>query len=208
MDYYDTADKVPCQGLHDRKYEVLYDDGNAGTTTPRKLWLDSRQKGKLTYKTPDGEQIHTTCECCTEYAEWKKAHSTAAKALQHIADIPCYYKVCDEQVRVHSLIYQRTIRALHSAPKGACVGTASQSGPHPYTCEACEALQHGKDSQLLYKLLRASKLKYPRSKQSKPSQRGIRHKYCSKAQLESALQHRKDQGKTQSKKLTRLLQAN
>lgn len=199
--------EVPCKGLFDRKFEPLYEDGNAGATTARKLWIDSRKNGE-TYETPDGEQVCTTCDCCTEYASWKKTHCTAAQALQQIADIPCYYKVCNEQVKIHTQVYQGTIRALHMAPKGACRGIASCSGPHPYTCEACEALQHGKNSQLLHKLLRASNLKHPRSEQNRACHRGISHKYCSKVQLESALQSRKAQADYQSKSLALLSQAN
>lgn len=48
--------EVPCKGLFDRKFEPLYDDGNAGATTARKLWIDSRKSGE-TYETPDGEQV-------------------------------------------------------------------------------------------------------------------------------------------------------
>ena len=60
-----------------------------------------------------------------------------------ITDIPCYYKVCDEQVTVGNDVLQGTIRA---APRGECRGVALVSGSHPYVCEACEALQHGKNS--------------------------------------------------------------
>ena len=158
--------------------------------------------------TSDGEQVHTICDCCTEYAQWKKTHPIPAKALQQVADIPSYYKVCDEVVNVHQHTYQGTIRALHLAPKGPCKGVASRSGLHPYTCDACEALQHGRDSQLLHKLGRASKLKHPRSEQNRGTHRGISHKYCSKSQLEAALHSRKVQADTQSKNLARLSQAN
>ena len=48
-----------------------------------------------------GEQVHTTFDCCTEYAQWKKPHPIPTKALQQVADIPCYYKVCDVVVNVH-----------------------------------------------------------------------------------------------------------
>ena len=39
-----TQDVVPCQGLCDRKYEMLHSDGNAGSTTAQKLWTDKRQE--------------------------------------------------------------------------------------------------------------------------------------------------------------------
>ena len=186
---------------------MLYDDGNAGATTAKKLWVESRKTGEIV-STPDGKEVHTTCSCCNEYAKWKKTHYIASKALQLIADIPCYYKVCAEQINVDSQYYHGTIRALHLSPKGACKGIASKSGPHPYTCVACEALQHGKNSQLLHKLMRASKLKHPRSEQSRASQCGISHKYCSKPHLESALHARKVQADSQAKSLAILTKAN
>ena len=163
-----TLDEVSCQGLYDRKFVVLYEDGNAGVTTSKSLWVHSRSVGECVQSPENEQQVQTAC---TMYGQWKKAHSTAAKTLQHIADIPCYYKVCDEQVNVGTHVYRGTIRALHSAPKGKCKGTALASGQHPYTCEACEVLQHGKSSQLLRKLLLASKLKHPsfRTKQGQPS---------------------------------------
>ena len=116
--------------------------------------------------------------------------------------MPCYYKVCDEQIKVFDKTYQGTIRALCMAPKGECSGVAYKSGLHPYTCEACEALQHGKNSQLLHKLHRASTLKYPRSVQNRANQSGVTHKYCSKAHLECALQTRRLHNEYQAKKLT------
>ena len=67
-------------------------------------------------------------------------HRTEAELLQKIANVPCYYRVCDEQIKVFDKTYRGTIRALHMAPKGECSGVAYKSGPHPYTCEACEAL--------------------------------------------------------------------
>lgn len=152
-----SADTVPCKGLYNRKYEVLYGDGNAGATTPKSLWVQSRKERKC-LESPEHGQILTECSCCTTYSEWKRVHKVAAEALQQIADIPCYYKVCDEQVTIGNEVFQGTIRALHAAPKGVCMGVALESGSHPYVCEACEALQHGKNSQLLHKLLRASKL--------------------------------------------------
>ena len=201
------SDEVACQGLFNRKFEILYEDGTAGATTATKLWVDSRKTGEA-YTTPDGEQVYTMCDCCTTYSAWKTTHRTAAHALQQIADIPCYYQVCDEQVKVHTQVYLGTIRALHLAPKGACKGIASHLGPHPYTCEACEALQHGKNSQLLHKLMRASKLKHPRSEQKRATQSGVTHKYCTKSDIESALHSQKVLADSQSKHLARLSQAN
>ena len=103
-------------------------------------------------------------------------------------------------------VFQATIRALHAAPKGVCMGVALESGSHPYVCEVCEALQHGKNSQLLHKLLRASKLKHPCSETGRACHRGVSHKHCSKSDLETALQFRKSQVELRSK--TRPSEAN
>lgn len=149
-----SADTVPCKGLYNRKYEVLY--GNAGATTPKSLWVQSRKERKC-LESPEHGQILTECSCCTTYSEWKRVHK---ETFQQIANVPCYYKVCDQQVTIGNEVCQGTIRALHAAPKGVCMGVALESGSHPYVCEACEELQHGKNSQLLHKLLRASKLKH------------------------------------------------
>ena len=62
---------MPCQGLFDRKYEVLYDDGNAGATTAQKLWTDKRQKASDgIICTSDNQKVVVICDCCTRYTEW------------------------------------------------------------------------------------------------------------------------------------------
>ena len=151
---------VKCQGLYDRRFESLH-DGSAGTTTPKKLWEDARKCGKL--ETHGGSELQLTCDCCSTYSSWKKTHPKNAGELQRVADTPYYYEVCNEEVEVfvngQRQVYWRTIRALSQAQKGACTGIASTVGQHPYTCEACDALQHGKSSQLLRRLSRVSKLK-------------------------------------------------
>ena len=135
---------IPCQGLYDRKYVELYNDGNAGATTSKKLWLDSRARKECGVFTDDQVEVLTTCSCCEDYSSWKKMHPSDAKMLQNIADMPRYYKVCDKRVNINDATYQGTIRALHMAPKGECTGIACSTWPHPFTCDACEALQHGK----------------------------------------------------------------
>ena len=196
---------MPCQGLFDRKFEILYDDGNAGATTAQKLWTDKRQKeSDGIICTSDNQKVVVICDCCTRYTEWKGKHQIAAKLLQKAADIPCYYTISDEQITVGVHTYKNTIRALHLAPKGPCKGLAYKFGPHPYTCDACEALQHGKNSPLLHKLGRAAKLKHPRTVQNRATQCGVSHKYCSKEHLEIALQNRALVNKTQKKKITQL----
>ena len=196
-------DEVYCQGLYHRKYEILHHDGNAGGTSAKKLWADSRMlKGYVTHSS--GEKVNVMCKCCTTYIEWKKKHQDASRVLQHIADMPCHYRLCNETVTVGTTTYETTIRAMYLAPLGACKGVALKSGPHPYICDACEALQHGKSSQLLHKFGRASKLKHPRTVQNRATQCGVNHRYCSKEHLEIALQSRALQNKTHNKKITQL----
>jgi len=79
---------------------------------------------------------------------------------------------------------------------------------YPFTCDACEALQHGKSSQLLHKLQRASKLKHPLSEQTRAKNSGVSHKNCSKEHLRSALQNRKLKNNLQSKKILSVSKAN
>ena len=144
--------------------------------------------------TPNGQELETTCTCCTHYTKWKTAHTSSAKVLQQLVDTAHYYKVCPEElVKVGSQTYQGTIRALSSAPKGACQGHASLTGNHPLTCDSCDALQHGRDSPLLRKLRRAVTLKHPRTELNRACQSGVTHKYCSKVDLDSALRLRKVQ---------------
>lgn len=144
--------------------------------------------------TPNGQELETTCTCCTDYTKWKTAHTSSAKVLQQLVDTAHYYKVCPEElVKVDSQTYQGTIRALSSAPKGACQGHASLTGNHPLTCDSCDALQHGRDSPLLRKLRRAVTLKHPRTELNRACQSGVMHKYCSKVDLDSALRLRKVQ---------------
>lgn len=196
---------MPCQGLYDRKFEILHGDGNAGATTAQKLWTDKRrEESDGIICTSDDQKVIVICECCTKYAEWKTKHPAAAKLLQKIANVPCYYKLSEEHVTVGMQTYQNTIRALHMASKGACKGTASKSGQHPYTCDACEALQHGKSSQLVHKFRRSSTLKHPRSEEDRATCCGVNHKYCSKGHLEMALLSRKNQSKAQTKKINQL----
>jgi hypothetical protein len=64
-----------------------------------------------------------------------------------------------------------------------------------------------KNSQLLHKLLRASKLKHPRSQTGRACHRGVSHKHCSKSDLDTALQIRKSRVELQSKSITHLSKA-
>ena len=137
----ESQDTVPCQGLFDRKFEILYGDGNAGATTAQKLWANKcQEESDGIICTPEDQKVVVTCDCCTGYTDWKNKHQHAAKLLQKVADIPCYYKISEEQIAVGKETYKNTICALHSAPRGVCKGTAFKSGPHPYTCDACDAL--------------------------------------------------------------------
>ena len=113
----EVHDTVPCQGLLDRKFEILYGDGNAGGTTAQKLWTDKCQKESHgIICTSDNQKVVVICDCCTKYTEWKGKHHTATKLLQKAADTPCYYKISDEQITVGIQPYKSTIRASYLAP--------------------------------------------------------------------------------------------
>ena len=116
--------------------------------------------------------------------------------LQSIADMPCYYRVSDKTIKIAKTSYETTIHAMHLAPLGACKGVALKSGHHPYICDTCEALQHGKNSQLLHKLGHASKPKHPWTEKNRAAKRGFSHKYCNKEHLETTLHNRALQNKT------------
>ena len=75
----------------------------------------------LVYSSDKSKQVKAHCTCCREYNEWKEKHLTEAELLQKIADMPCYYKVCDEQIKVFDKTYQGTICALCMALKGECI---------------------------------------------------------------------------------------
>ena len=71
---------------------------------------------------------------------------------------PVFYKVFpSKKVSVvqngNTLVYTGTIHAV------GCTGNAFASGSHPYQCNACFNLVHGKSSQLLRKYNRSKKLK-------------------------------------------------
>ena len=132
-------------------------------------------------------EFTTFCTCCTTYKEWKQQHTAFAKRLQALADTSKYY-VCyhDEIVQVPSgtagecTQYKGTIRALSGAPKGACTGNAQVMGDHPYTCDACNALVHGKSSPFLRKLYRSNLL---RGKELRATKVGVTQKFCSSTSL-------------------------
>ena len=81
------------------------------------------------------------------------------------------------------------MRALSGAPLGECMKTAKDSGTHPYTCDACNALAHGKSSVLNCRLQRNNVLKHPRSEDECALKSGVNHKFCSD-HLHVALQSR------------------
>ena len=77
-------------------------------------------------------------------------------------------------------VYKCTIWALKGASKGKCLKVASTSGKHPYVCDACDALRHGRHSQLNRKLQCATTLRYPRDQEGRATQVGVVHKHCSR----------------------------
>ena len=154
----------------------------------------------------------TSCSCCTKYSSWKVAHKELSADLQKLADQPRYYSVIHEIIEVvrngDKVVYKNTIRALKGAPKGECLKTASTSGKHPYVCDACDALRHGRHSQLNRKLHRATKLCNPGDQEDRATKVGVVHKHCSRQQLEKAIQLKNSENKAQNQKLVRLSKSN
>ena len=167
----------------------------------------------ISYADSHGESFATTCECCDSYQEWKAKHTALATTLQALADEPHLYQILPvENVTVilegqeHNLV--GTIRALNGAPIGPCSKTASSTGPHPFTCEPCNALVHGKTSALKRKLHRSVQLKNPRCDDLRATRDGVNHKYCSPQHLQSALAVRKSGERMRSEKIATLMEAN
>ena len=213
--YVCTGNTVHCLGLYDRKYAVLHNDIVAGGTHAKKLWEDGR-KSNISYapvNASDHREFVTTCTCCATFIEWKKNHPVLAKQLQLIADQPVYYQLFPNEAISFSIGDQRinykgTIRALSGAPLGECTKAAKDSGAHPYTCDACNALAHGKSSVLNRRLQRNNVLKHPRSEDERALKSGVNHKFCSADHLHVALQSRKIAEKMKSNKITSLTEAN
>ena len=175
------------------------------------MWEDGRRSGTA-YIDKDGREFHINCSCCTDYRSWKQAHKDLSANLQKLADQPRYYRVTDEIVQViengDKVVYKSTIRALKDAPKGECLNIASTSGPHPYVCDACDALRHGRHSQLNRKLQRATTLHNPRDREDRATKAGVVHKHCSKQHIENAIQLKRQEIKIQNQKLLRLTKYN
>ena len=73
--------------------------------------------------------------------------------LQALADEPRFYQIIPTkavviEVNGEQVRYTGTIQALPASPLGACMGFAKSTGPHPFTCDACDALVHGQSSPL------------------------------------------------------------
>lgn len=200
-----------CQGLYNRIYAPIYQVATAGATTAKRLWEDGR-RNQITYIDKEGREFYTSCSCCTEYSSWKVAHKDLSADLQKLADQQRYYSVTNEIVEVVEngvkLVYKNTIRALKGAPKGECIKIASTSGQHPYVCNACDALRHGRHSQLNRKLQRATTLRNPRDREDRATKVGVVHKHCSKQHLEKAIQLKKTETKIQKQKLLQLSKSN
>ena len=140
-------------------------------------------------------------------------HPSEAQILRKVAENTQYYQVCpNENVTVvlngtvHEFI--GTIRACAVAPKGPCKNVASNQGQHPYICEGCDALIHGKTSPLNRIINRPSSLKYPRSDEMRATKPGVKHKFVSAESLEVALHSQKVQSHICKVKLDRTLEAN
>ena len=149
------------------------------------------------------------CECCQTYVDWKQVHPILAKSLQELADQPRYYALLpNEKVSVDGKEMVGTIRALSAAPFGPCSRVAKTYGPHPYTCDACNALVHGQTSVLNRRILRDKQLKHPRSQEQQAIQSGVNHKYCSLNHLQIALNTCKENEHLQVDKIVNLSKAN
>lgn len=176
---------VACQGVFDRKFAQFYNDLTAGTTNTLKLWKE---------RSPNSSYY---CECCSTFQKWKLTHPQEYSKLAKHANTSIYYQSCpEEKVSVtldgsNKVDFTGTIRALHGAPLGACTGFASTAGPHPYTCDACNSLVHGKTSSLNRKYIRSLGLKNSRFDDKRATKVGVSHKFCTPEELKVALQVRK-----------------
>jgi len=79
--------------VYDRKYRELYDDGNSGCTTPKKIWEDSRKKGSGGCSNFNTDVPSINCTCCTNYRAWLQRHPEDAQKLKEVAKVPYHYKV-------------------------------------------------------------------------------------------------------------------
>ena len=143
------------------------------------------------------------CSCCYDYSSWQEKHSEKASTLQSIAKQSYYYKVCEEEFVLGGVRYSHTIRALPGSTKGECKQIASTGGPHPYVCDSCNALVHGKSSQLLRKYSRMDILKYPRGVQ-RAGKCGVRMKYLAREELKERVRIDKIERKTDKMKIKNL----
>ena len=194
--------------MYSRKYTVLHNDRCGGCTTITKLWEEGRQQS-LTYTSSDNQDFKTKCDCCKTFIVWKQTHPSLAKSLQKLADQPRYYALLpNENICVDGKEMIGTIRALSAAPLGPCTHLAKSDGPHPYTCDACNALVCGQTSVLNRRLLRDNQLKHPRSQEWRAIQSGVNHKYCSPNHLQIALNKRKEKEHLQAEKIVCLSKAN
>lgn len=64
---------VPCQGVYDWKYTILYNDQTAGATNIKKLWDDGR-KNAVSYTDSENKQFAISCDCCASFQQWKRVH--------------------------------------------------------------------------------------------------------------------------------------
>ena len=197
---------MKCQGVYHRKYSIIHQDRSLGATTAKKLWTDG-------FNSCAANSDSVSCNCCTSYNEWIHRHPVQAQSLRKTAENTLYYQVCPNEsvtVVINGIVcdFKGTIRACEAAPKGPCTSAASSEGQHPYTCDACDALTHGKTSPLNRLIHRAPNLKYPRSDAMRATKPGVNHKFVSSENLEVALHTRKVQSRVCKVKLDRTLEAN
>ena len=203
---------MKCQGLYDRKYAELHLDRNAGTQSTKKLWEQGR-KDDTPFKDSQDRSFTTQCSCCSTYQQWVASHSELRRELLALSQRTQYYDTLpNEMVTItqggSEISYLGTIRASRLGPCGPCTGIASDRGDHPYTCDSCDALIHGKTSTLNRKLHRANKLKHPRNDATRATKPGVTHKFCSSRTLEVAIQAHREQSAVAIRKADRLSEAN
>ena len=99
-------------------------------------------------------------------------HPINCQKLKDMANVPIYYKVFpSKNVAVvengNDIVYTGTIHSV------ACTGKAFSSGSHPFQCDSCFDLVHGKSSSLLRKYNCSETLKYPRTDPSRATKAGV-----------------------------------
>ena len=162
-------------------YSIIHQDRSLCATTAKKLWTDG-------FNSCAANSDSLSCNCCTSYNEWIHRHPVQAqsKLLKTLYTIRFIRMIVLLFLKMVS-DFKGTIRACEAAPKGPCMSAASSEGQHPYICDACDALTHGKTLPINRLIHRALNLKYPRSDAMRATKPGVNHNFVSSKSLEVAL---------------------